>query len=105
MFHFYSSSVGGEANGVTQETSHPSPNVHPHLLLRCILCDQHTSVCALWLEVEKKWLQIREPQITDRVFSFNKSVESEHVQAHVYIHAHISGRALWFMFSSMCAAR
>lgn len=42
-----------------QDTNHPAcPNTHPRLFIlapvRCILCDQHTTMYALWFEGGKK---------------------------------------------------
>lgn len=89
MFHFYCSSMGGDADSLTQgrqDTNHPSQNTQSHTFtpLSALLCDQHTSMYALWSEVEKNGSK-SENHKSQTGYSVS-TITSKHVQAHVCIH-------------------
>lgn len=107
MFHFYCSSVGGEADSLThqrQDTNHPSPNPHPHTSSpppSCIHHDQHTGLCALWFEVEKMALNQRTTNHRQAKVRFQQSLVS--TCRHTYAYTPLSLSSLVYVPINACS--
>lgn len=105
MFHFYCSSMGGDADSLTQgrqDTNHPSQNTQSHTFtpLSALLCDQHTSMYALWSEVEKMALNQRTTNHRQAI-QFQQSLVS--TCRHTYAYTQLRRSFLVYVLINACS--